>query len=454
VTDAAVAPTCTQTGLTAGSHCSVCNAVLTAQEVVPATGHTPVTDAAVAPTCTQTGLTAGSHCSVCNAVLTAQEVVPATGHTPVTDAAVAPTCTQTGLTAGSHCSVCNAVLTAQEVVPATGHTSSYVDNGNGTHDEVCSVCKEVLKDNEAHVFSNGVCSHCGVAEHVLRLVSAAPVLNDKIDMIYAAEVPEGYSNPYVIFTFHGVSTSPVTASGTDENSRLLFVFNDINPQCMGDVITATLYATNASVQESVSVTNYSVRQYCVNKLADKTIPDTLRNLLLSLLAYGAAAQTYTGHNPTALVTSGEDIGNPIYPAFSAVSGYAASLTDPVTSDVRWISAGLTLTNSVAMNFRFYAESIANLSVTLTFNGATRTINEFTSVGGGVYEFSFTDIQANEFGIPATVRFTRNGAPAGNALSYSVNSYVQSKQNDSSTANLAALVRALYVYGACAEAYSG
>ena len=54
--------------------------VLAAQEVVPANGHTEVIDAAKAPTCTETGLTEGKHCSVCGAVLTAQQSVPALGH--------------------------------------------------------------------------------------------------------------------------------------------------------------------------------------------------------------------------------------------------------------------------------------------------------------------------------------------------------------------------------------
>ena len=121
VIDAAVAPTCTETGKTEGKHCSVCNTVLKAQEVIPATGHTEVTDAAVAPTCTQTGLTEGSHCSVCNTVLKAQEVIPALGHTEVTDAAVAPTCTESGKTEGKHCSVCNKILVMQEEIPADGH---------------------------------------------------------------------------------------------------------------------------------------------------------------------------------------------------------------------------------------------------------------------------------------------------------------------------------------------
>ena len=147
VVDAAVAPTCTATGLTEGSHCSRCNIVLTAQTVVPATGHTEATDAAVAPTCTATGLTEGKHCSVCNTVLIAQTVVPATGHTEVIDAAIAPTCTETGLTAGSHCSVCGAVLTAQETVPAEGHVWDYgvitvepTTTSVGEKTYTCTVC--------------------------------------------------------------------------------------------------------------------------------------------------------------------------------------------------------------------------------------------------------------------------------------------------------------------------
>ena len=42
--------------------------------------HTAVVDKAVAATCTETGLTEGSHCSVCNEVLVAQTVVDAFGH--------------------------------------------------------------------------------------------------------------------------------------------------------------------------------------------------------------------------------------------------------------------------------------------------------------------------------------------------------------------------------------
>ena len=42
--------------------------------------HTEVIDPAVSPTCTTTGLTEGKHCSVCNKVIIAQNVVDALGH--------------------------------------------------------------------------------------------------------------------------------------------------------------------------------------------------------------------------------------------------------------------------------------------------------------------------------------------------------------------------------------
>ena len=155
VTDAAAAATCTEAGLTEGSHCSVCNEVIVAQETVAATGHTAVTDAAVAATCTTAGLTEGSHCSVCNEVIKAQETVAAKGHTAVTDAAVAATCTTAGLTEGSHCSVCNEVIKAQETVAAKGHTAvtdaavaATCTTAGKTEGSHCSVCNEVIKAQE------------------------------------------------------------------------------------------------------------------------------------------------------------------------------------------------------------------------------------------------------------------------------------------------------------------
>ena len=95
------AATCTTEG-TQTRTCEVCGKVET--QTIKALGHKEVVDKAVAATCTKTGLTEGKHCSVCNAVIKAQETVPAKGHKYV-DTVVKPTYTAQGYTLHK-CSVC------------------------------------------------------------------------------------------------------------------------------------------------------------------------------------------------------------------------------------------------------------------------------------------------------------------------------------------------------------
>ncbi len=155
VVDPAASPTCTETGLTEGSHCSKCGAIIKVPEIVPALGHSPETIPAKEATCTETGLTEGSKCSVCGEMLTAQEETPAKGHTPEVIPAKEATCTETGLTEGSKCSVCGEILTAQEETPAKGHTPEAIPAKEATCTETgltegskCSVCGEILTAQE------------------------------------------------------------------------------------------------------------------------------------------------------------------------------------------------------------------------------------------------------------------------------------------------------------------
>ena len=140
-------PTCTTTG-TQTRTCSVCKKVET--QTIEALGHTEVTDKAVAATCTKTGLTEGIHCSVCDAVIKAQEVVPATGkhsfgNWKITKAA---TCTAEG-TQTRTCSGCGNVET--QTIAKTAHKyvntvvkPTYTAQGYTLHK--CSVCGTSYKD--------------------------------------------------------------------------------------------------------------------------------------------------------------------------------------------------------------------------------------------------------------------------------------------------------------------
>ena len=191
VLDAAKAATCTDTGLTAGKHCSVCHAVLEQQETIPALGHNWDTkDCAVEAHCTRAGCTAtrtaGEHswnagtvtkeptcteagvktyiCTKCDATKT--EDLSAKGHTPETIPAKAATCTETGLTEGSKCSVCGTVLTAQTATDALGHLWNTNDCAAEAHctRAGCTATRTAVEHswNDGTVTKEPTCTEAGV----------------------------------------------------------------------------------------------------------------------------------------------------------------------------------------------------------------------------------------------------------------------------------------------------
>ena len=107
-----------------------CGAVLDS-----AKGHVEVIDAAVAPTCTATGLTEGKHCEVCGDVLVAQQVVPMTEH-DYQAVVTTPTCTEGGYTTYT-CANCKASYTANKTSPRGHWFGVWTSNGNDTHSALC-----------------------------------------------------------------------------------------------------------------------------------------------------------------------------------------------------------------------------------------------------------------------------------------------------------------------------
>lgn len=182
IIDNAVAPTCTQTGLTEGSHCLICNTVIKPQEVVPAQEHN-YRMSIIAPTCVENGYTIYT-CNNCGDSYV-NNYVNATGHNCVITNVVEPTCTETGLSQGSYCSYCGNIFTKQEIIQSLGH--SY-DNGKitkfatctstGTKTYICLKCKNTKTEtipklvhtyksttNKATINQNGSiiakCTACG-----------------------------------------------------------------------------------------------------------------------------------------------------------------------------------------------------------------------------------------------------------------------------------------------------
>ncbi len=411
--------------------------------------------AEVPATCTSTGFTAGIFCNDCQTYISGHEIIEKTEHTPVEIPAVPATCTETGLTAGSKCSVCGEILTAQEIIPLADHQYEMDESSDPTCSQegyitwICSVCEdsyeETIPATGEHAYdASGVCTECG--DKLISIVSAALRLDEDIDVIYTAKVPEG-ATATMTFTMNG-ETVTVEDDGTHT-----FAFEGVNPQCMGNNIEATLTVIVGETTYTCTKAEYSVRTYCVNMLADDTISAELRTLISDTLYYGAMAQRYMGYPAQELVIRGGDVVNPTYSTYSDLSDLAPSFNGEAAEDVFWTGASLRLTNNVAMTFRFYAENVDGLSVRIAINGREETFTEFTAVSGmeNVYEVSFYGIKANEFADSVTASFFCGEEQVGNTVSYSVNTYVCAKQADSDVL-LKNLVRALYNYGAAAVAY--
>lgn len=132
--------------------CYKCNR--TSKTIIKAKPHTIVIDKAVPATCTESGLTEGSHCSVCGRIIKSQKPISPLGHIEVIDESVPRTCVENGLTEGSHCSRCGEILVEQKEIKARGkHGLPYVEvispatpEQNGEFLMICCDCDTVLSD--------------------------------------------------------------------------------------------------------------------------------------------------------------------------------------------------------------------------------------------------------------------------------------------------------------------
>ncbi len=108
---------CENVGWNAYETCSRCD--FNTYVEIPAIGHTEVADKPVAPTCTETGLTEGSHCSICDEILVKQEIVDMLGHDFEHFNGKDATCTEKGYEPYDKCKRCD--YNSYKEIPAKDH---------------------------------------------------------------------------------------------------------------------------------------------------------------------------------------------------------------------------------------------------------------------------------------------------------------------------------------------
>lgn len=286
----------------------------------------------------------------------------------------------------------------------------------------------------------------------LEITGASVTLTNNFDVNFYADVPATATNVSMQIQHENATT---TVEGVKlENGTQRFTYKNVLPQCMSETVTATLTATVNGVVKTSAV-EYSIREYCENMLENENSSAALKTLLVDTLYYGAAAQTYLSYKTDDPAT--KNLTDEQKALRSADN--AASITDTVkmtgtaNADYKWQGAALRLGSTMAMNLTFAAKGVGGLTVEATINGRTVVLDDFTDNEDGTYTVIFNNIGAEEYASEMTAVMKYNGAQVGETLSYTVNAYVKSVEDDNTAAaSLKSLTRAIYAYGAAAQAY--
>jgi len=412
-------------------HCKICGAK-TDVTVIPMLGHTEVTDASVAPNCTETGLTEGKHCSVCGEVLVAQQTVPALGH-DYKATVTRPSCTEAGYT--TYTCDCGDSYVADEV-DALGH--DYTAQGN------CSVCgvyratfsgaSLTLEDNIAINFKvtpeqfedteysdpyvvftfNG--EQYTVTEYTIdakgryafAFTDIAPrMMNDTIVATlyatYEGEQVVCQSRSYSVKEYCYNMLARCNAGGVYEN----------NEKFKALLVDLLNYGEAAQIYGN----------YKVDTLVTADLTDTQKSWA-------------TDTTPTV-----STVQNLRY----------KTIKDPV---VGWQAGGLLLEDAVTMRFKFSVDSIEDVTVKFyTDSNPTGWVvgaDELVETTGGYYVY-FDGLKARQMRESVYITVYRGDTAISNTVRYSIESYAYAKKNDSN-AKLTALLEAMMKYGDSAYKY--
>lgn len=307
----------------------------------------------------------------------------------------------------------------------------------------------------------------------LKIKSASLSLSSDISINFyvADETLEGWDAPYMVFTkakydaagnITGYETETVS-SYTEKDGCRVYTFRGVTSMEMSSAVTATLYATKNGVLSSSETVSYSVLTYATNQL-NKSTDTKLHTLLVDLLNYGTAAQTYWHYNTANLANANLTAEQQMLATQTTPTPESCkALTKHDGATVHFKSASLSLKEKVTINYYLdltdYNGAVNDLQVVISYTDADGSLKTATVDGSalsyrnGSYVASFSALNAIQMRTVCTAEvYSKTTARrVSDTVTYSIESYAASKSNDAD-ALLVELVNAMMKYGDAANAF--
>jgi len=225
-------------------------------------------------------------------------------------------------------------------------------------------------------------------------------------------------------------------------------FNGITAQCMTDemkVFVRAMYGDE--ILYSFDTFTFTIRAYCdmlYDLYKSSSTAGKMLTLIADMLEYGAAAQNYAGYRTSALANASSWISS--YKTTSAAKPTSDTVVGVATGTSRLSGLALQLGNDVRFCTYITTE---NATDTLNISDGGYVDEDYIMTDGSAISGGYKIIADGLKALDFSKVFTFNLNDGGQVVSYSVNSYINSKW-DSADAKLSALVKALYNYGCSAS----
>ena len=284
-------------------------------------------------------------------------------------------------------------------------------------------------------------------------------LNENINAVFTFKLPaDNVDNGtnQVCVTVSGVESVINVNTLAEKNRDEDWVYYDLSVELNPTLLTADIqFYFKSIVSENFycsKVFHKSVKEYCDYIIQNGTEDQV--NMVKALLNYGGYAQTFFGVNTDNLANAGLYETDPIN-SVTVSDAYEQSATS--ASGLTFRSMQLYLETTPTMRFYFTLAdgyAIGEYSFKLTTASGDYYLSPEYDDDNDRYYVDVENIPAKHIGTAFTVSATNNNDSTVYSIESSVNCYIKiALDNVGTTPAKANMLKALYLYGSCANAFA-